>query len=45
VAVRFERARGKVDLCALEAGRARPEPDRIGSPAAGSFKTIDIEAA
>jgi len=42
VPVRLERAGGEVHLCALEAGRARPEPNRV-APLAGSFKTIGID--
>jgi hypothetical protein len=45
VPVRLECEGGEVDLCALEAGRARPESNRVRPPVAGSFKTVRIDAA
>jgi hypothetical protein len=45
VPVRLERAGGEVHLEAFQAGRAGPQPDRVAPPAAGSFKTIGIDAA
>lgn len=45
VSVRLEGAGGEVHLCAFEAGDVRPEPNRVAPSAAGSFKTIGIEAA
>ena len=44
VPVRLERAVGQVHLRALQAGRPRPEPNRVAQ-AAGSFKTIGIDAS
>lgn len=45
VPVRLERAGGQVHLGALEADRARSEPNRVAPPAAGPLEAIDIDAA
>jgi len=44
VPVRLEGAGGQVHLRALDAVGTRSEPDRVGTQAAGPFKTIDIHA-
>ena len=48
VPMELERGCGWVYRCALDAGRARPEPDRVADRVAArlaeSFKTVGIEA-